>query len=127
MKHGKENKMEENTTATFLPNPDGVYFTKDVLITRLPIVDKCKGCHKVFENHALPEGQILVDVCICYENPEIKWKSYRVEVGKKMKSGKEVEALYHYNPCPMATHIKHSPKVEEVRGKLNPIKHSKRK
>ena len=113
--------------AKFLPNPDGVYFTKDVLVTRLPIVKKCVGCSKIFENHTMPEGQVLVDVCICYEDPETKWRNYRLEVGSKTKGGKEVEVLYNYNPCPMATHIKHSPYMEEVRGKLNPIKISKRK
>lgn len=102
--------MEENTTAKFLPNPE---------LKRLPVVMKCMGCNKIFENHTLPEGQILVDVCICYENPEVKWKNYRVEKGKKMKSGKEVEVLYHYSPCPMATHVKHFPKpIVNVRDRV---------
>ncbi len=108
----------ENENTNFLPNPDGVYFTKDVLVTRLPIVKKCVGCTKIFENHALPEGEVLADVCICYEDPETKWINYRLETEKKVKSGKEVEVIYHYNPCPMATHIKHSPKVAEIRGRV---------
>lgn len=96
----------ENTNATFLPNPE---------LKRLPIVKKCVGCDKIF-THVLPEG--LVDICICYEDAETKWRNYRLEVGTKKKGGKEEEVLYHYNPCPMATHIKHSPKVAEIRGRV---------
>jgi len=110
--------MEEKTNATWLPNPE---------MERFPIVEKCDGCNKIFEGHAIPTSMILVDVCICYRDPEAKWRHYRVETGVKTKAGKEEVVYYHYNPCLMATHVKHSPYKEEVRGKLNPIKHSKRK
>ena len=97
------------TTALFLPNPD---------YKRLPIVGQCMGCSKVYENHGLPECEVLVDVCICYEDPEMKWNRYRLEQGSKKVSGKDEIIFYHYNPCPMATHIKHTPKVAEVRGRV---------
>ena len=90
-----------------LPNPH---------MRREPIVSKCEGCDKVFENHALPELMGVVDVCCCYEKPEAKWINYKVETEKQTKKGKEVDVFYHYNPCPMATHIKHSPKEKEIRG-----------
>ncbi len=101
--------LNEKTTASFLPNPKS---------KRLPIVSKCEGCHKIYENHALPEGEVLVDVCICYEDPEVHWKNYKVVTEKDRKAGKEVDIFYHYSPCVMATHIKHSPKVAKIRGRV---------
>ena len=83
---------------TVLPNPK---------MNREPTVALCEGCQKIFENHPLPESMILVDVCICYEKPDTKWNNYRKEEEKTDKK----TLVYHYNPCPMATHIKHSPKV----------------
>jgi hypothetical protein len=92
----------EKTTASFLPNPE---------FKRHPIVTQCDGCQKVYENHILPEGEVLVDVCICYEDPKVHWRNYRVETEKGKVKGKEVDLFYHYSPCAMATHIKHSPKI----------------
>lgn len=107
----------KKAVAKVLPNPDAI---------REPIHPHCAGCERVFENHTLPEGTILVDVCMAYEKPDTKWRNYYTREGKKTIKGKEVMIVYHYNPCPLATHIDHSPMPEE-RGKLNPIKASKRK
>lgn len=76
----------------------------------------CKGCDRVY-----PEGK----VCEAYQFPQTKWRHYRIEEERDTK-GKLI--IYHYNPCPLSTNIIHSPKPETVvKGKLNPIKHSKRK
>lgn len=89
-----------------LPHPE---------IVREPCVSHCQGCERIFENYALPEGTILVDVCMAYQDPSIKWKDYRKESEIKKVGSKEKEIFYHYNPCPLATHVEHSPKEEEKR------------
>jgi hypothetical protein len=104
-----------------LPNPE---------IIRQSINSHCAGCNRVFENYAPPEGTVLTDVCMAYEMPDTKWRNYFLEKGTKMIKGKEVEILYHNNPCPLASHMEHNPKpVEQIQGKrkLNPIKASKRR
>lgn len=102
-----------------LPNPE---------IVREAINPNCSGCNRVFEGYATPEGTILVDVCTAYEKPDTKWRHYRVESEMKTIKGKEEEVFYHYNPCPLASHMEHSPKPEELRGKIiNPLKASKRR
>ena len=106
-------------TVQILPNPQ---------IIRESINPHCVGCNRVFEGYAPPEGTILTDVCMAYEKPDTKWRNYFAEKGKKIVKGKEEEVFYHYNPCPLATHMEHSPKPEEgIRGNLNPIKASKRR
>jgi len=99
----------EKLTASFLPNPE---------LKRDPIVGKCMGCQKIYENHALPESEVLVDVCICYADPELHWSKYRIENETIQKAGKPKLVTYHYSPCPMATHIKHTPKVVKVRDRV---------
>ena len=89
-------------------------------VKREQCVKQCVGCNRMFSD------ENIGDVCEAYQFPKVKWKNYYMETEKVQKSGKEVEVFYHYNPCVLATHITHSPKVEEVRGKLNPLKHSKR-
>ena len=100
-----ENKIEEQ----ILPNSE---------LIREPIADNCDGCEKIFENHALAGGMVLVDVCICYEKPDTKWRNYKAVSETIKKGGKDVPITYHYAPCPMATHIKHSPKKAEIRGRV---------
>lgn len=99
--------MIEKEEVKVLQNPE---------LEREPIHEKCMGCNRVFENHTLPEGTILVDVCMAFQYPHLKWRNYRVETGKKKVMGKKEETtiFYHYNPCPLATHIEHSPKPVEV-------------
>ena len=83
--------MVEKKGVKVLPCPE---------LHRKPIVDKCIGCERIFENHTLPEGMILVDVCISYENPEIKWRQYRDETETKQVKGKDLVALEPVNaPC----------------------------
>ena len=96
--------MKKETKLKVLPRPE---------VIRKPCHENCNGCERVFENYALPEGTILVDVCMAYEDPDSKWRNYRIEKETKTVKGKEVEVLYHYNPCALATHIEHSPKPEE--------------
>lgn len=100
-----------------LPNPDGVWITKDQLVTREQCVQQCQGCRNMFSD------ENIGDVCIPYADPKGKWRNYRVE----KETIKENYYEYHLNPCAMATHIKHSPKVIGTKGfVLNPIKASKR-
>ena len=83
--------MVEKKEVKVLPCPE---------LHREPIVDKCIGCERIFENHTLPEGMILVDVCISYENPEIKWRRYGLETETKQVKDKDFVALRHeYAPC----------------------------
>ena len=105
-------------TVQVLPNPQ---------VIREPINPNCSGCKRVFEGYAPPEGTILTDVCMAYEKPDTKWKHYKKESEIKTIKGKEVEVFYHYNPCSLASHVEHSPKPEELRGKINPLKASKRR
>jgi hypothetical protein len=101
MENNGEVKIEEEVK--WLPNPE---------LIRESIVPNCEGCKNVFENHTLPEGMVLVDVCICYEMPSTKWRNYKIVSETIKKSGKDVPITYYYSPCPMATHIKHSPKPD---------------
>lgn len=108
MENKEEVKIVEEEVK-WLPNPE---------LIRESIVPNCEGCGKIFENHTLPEGMVLIDVCICYEKPGSKWRNYKKVSETIKKSGKDVPITYHYSPCSMATHIKHSPKIAEVRGRV---------
>lgn len=97
-----------------LPNPNGVWITKDVHVTRQQCVKECQKCRNMFSD------ENIGDVCIPYADPKSKWRNYRRE-----DFGGHDLVL---NPCPMATHMKHTPKSAffNSKGKLNPIKQSKR-
>lgn len=95
--------MEPKKVKDFLPNPDA---------PRAPTVELCEGCEKTYD-----DGQLPLTVCKCYATPEVKWRSYRREEEEVEQGGKKKKKVYHYNPCPMATHIKHSPKVKLIRGR----------
>lgn len=108
--------MESREEVKVLPNPDGVWITKDELVTREQCVQQCQGCRNMFSDE---KG----DVCIPYADPKTKWRNYKIE----NETIKENYYEYHLNPCLMATHVKHSPKVIGKKGfVLNPIKKSKR-
>jgi hypothetical protein len=108
--------MNTQKEVKVLPNPDGVWITKDTLLTRQSCVKECIGCQKQFDTGS-------DEVCIPYADPKVMWRRYTVE----SETIKENSYEYHLNPCPMATHIKHSPKVIGTKGfVLNPIKASKR-
>lgn len=79
---------------TVLPNPH---------ILRKPIVDKCVGCNKIFENYAAPEAMQVVDVCAAYADPEAIQRR-----GCALQSNKETEATGE-------------------KKKVNPLKWSKRR
>ena len=100
----------ETTELKELPNPN---------IHREPCVENCEGCQKTY-----PIRLSEKSVCICYQEPKTKWRNFKIEpfqVGDK-----KYEAIL--NPCPMATHMSHTPKEAffTASGKLNPIKASKR-
>lgn len=85
---------------TVLPNPD---------VKREQCIQACLGCRKMFSDNNIG------DVCISYINPKAKWRNYRIEKGTKKSKGKDVEVLYHLNPCNLANHIIHSPKMDEMK------------
>ncbi len=100
---------EENGQATVLPNPDGMWDGEtQTFIPREQCAQQCAGCKKMFSDHDMG------DVCIAYISPKAHWRNYRIEVDK-LKDNKEIE--YHYNPCGLATHIKHSPKFIAAKGR----------
>lgn len=119
IKVGNPKFMEEKV----LPNPDGVWITKDELVTRQPCNKLCKGCRNTYPIR-LPIDDVAEAVCIPYADPKAKWRNYRNE-DLNINGNIIVMTL---NPCPMATHIKHTPKESffNDKGKLNPIKASKR-
>ena len=98
-----------------LLNPHGLKYHGEIY-QREQCIDKCEGCDRMFSD------ENIGDVCMPYLYPGIKWKNYRVETEQKKvlsgtDKGKDTTIFYHYNPCPMATHIKHSPKKIELRGR----------
>lgn len=96
-----------------LPNPDGVWITKDVLVTRQQCVKQCQGCRNMFSDEN--KG----DVCIPWGDPKSKWRNFFVDFGTKVVNGQDVKVEYPNNPCIMATHMKHSPKnIKAVQGKV---------
>lgn len=105
--------MESREEVKTLPNPN---------VHREPCIDHCEGCRKTF-----PIRLSEKSVCICYQNPKDKWRNYSLEEETIKGKGEDKHYEYHLNPCPMATHVKHSPKVIGQKGFiLNPIKQSKR-
>ena len=89
-----------------LPNPDE---------KREQCVKECVGCNVMFSSMEMKGDDVIGDVCIAYKSPKAKWRNYRIEKGTKKVKGKDVEVLYHYSPCNFATHIKHSPKIVEIK------------
>ena len=97
--------------AIVLPNPD---------VKRDQCVKECVGCKKMFssmEKSLTHDGDVIGDVCVAYINPKGKWSHYFKEEEIVKKSGKEVKVTYHNNPCNLASHISHSPKVDVVKGR----------
>ena len=96
--------------ATVLPNP---------LVKRDQCVKECIGCDKMFSD------ENIGDVCVAYINPKGKWRNYskvEEEVINFMaivdvKKDKSEKIFYHINPCPLASHVKHSPKVDVIKGR----------
>jgi hypothetical protein len=101
IKIGDPKFMEE---VKVLPNPDGIWIAKDELMTREQCVKECVGCRNMFsdENRG--------DVCIPYAFPKAKFRNYFMVKGLPIPNNKEGKKFpdEHYNPCPMATHIKHT-------------------
>lgn len=95
-----------------LPNPEA---------PREPCVEQCDGCSKQYD-----DGKLPVTFCIAYMSPKVKWKGHTSQTVTKKIKGKDTEVVLHFNPCPLASHAKHTLSQEEVR-KLNPLKASKRR
>ena len=81
---------EEIEEKIVLPNPE---------VKRDQCVKECQGCNKMFSD------ENIGDVCIAYINPKVKWLNYRIEAVAVGSKGKEI--IYYYNPCPLASHVKH--------------------
>ena len=81
-------------------------------VKREPLHENCIGCERIFEMHDTDHS---MDVCMAYQYPSLKWRHYRVETETKKVKGEDKTIFYHYNPCPAATHIEHSPKPEDKR------------
>lgn len=110
--------MNTSKEVKVLPNPDGVWITKDTLLTRQQCVKECIGCQKQFDTGS-------DEVCIPYADPKAMWRKFRTE--EVNLEGKVFELTL--DPCPMATHVQHRPLASffTKKGNLNPIKMSKRK
>ncbi len=99
-----ESELTEKGTQRVLPNPE---------LGREPCVSECEGCRKRYDDGTLP-----LMVCVAYESPKAKWRSYRIDEGNKMSKGKTVTFPIHRNPCNFATHVKHTPEIiKAIQGK----------
>lgn len=69
----------------------------------------------------LPDDEVdavIGDVCIAYIKPKGKWRNYSKEEEVVVKRGKDdVKIFHHTNPCDLASHVKHSPKVDVIKGR----------
>ena len=103
--------MEESVEELFCRNP---------LVKRDQCVKECTGCNKMFSSMEmkstygeLPDDEVddvIGDLCIAYINPKGKWKYYYKEEG-------DDGVVYHTNPCNTASHVKHQPKVDVIKGR----------
>lgn len=105
-----------------VPNPSGLWDGQEgIFIQRETCVEKCIGCDK-----QLIDESKLLPVCNAYLYPSLKWKDHTSQTITKKIKGKDTEITLHFNPCPLASHAKHTLSQEEAR-KLNPLKASKRR
>lgn len=99
-----------------LENPD---------VKRKPCVPKCMGCDRIFETKtnilfsALTENtEEISRVCRAYEDPKFHWRKHTTETVEKMMKGKKQDVIFHFDPCPLATHVSHTVMKKHSDGKL---------
>ena len=83
-----------------LPNPD---------VKREECSKECVGCRRMFKEN------VVCPVCISFQSPKSKWRNYYVGYIEKVEKGQTLKSPVYYNPCNMASHVKHyvAPKQHE--------------
>ncbi len=87
-------------------------------------VDMCVGCNRIFENRTnilfsetTNKHHEVQMVCRAYLSPKAKWRNHTSQMAKKGYGKNEKTLILHFDPCNLASHIKHT-MIDKQSGKV---------